>query len=185
MLSLQTEESVPTAVPWRPVVSRRIWIDLDNSPHVPFFAPIIKELENRGHSILVTARNFAQVTQLAELMHLRYTTIGQHYGKNYLLKIAGVVIRAAQLAPVIRRAQPQLAISHGSRAQLLLSSVLKLPSVLISDYEFAVTFKVIRPRWLIVPELTRTSRWHVPAENVLFYPGIKEDVCEPSFVPDP
>jgi len=25
----------------------KIWIDLDNSPHVPFFAPIIEELQKR------------------------------------------------------------------------------------------------------------------------------------------
>src|SRR2546425_1315931 len=63
---------------------KRVWIDLDNSPHVPFFAPIIKELENRGHTVFVTARDFAQVTELAELMHLRYKTIGRHYGKHKL-----------------------------------------------------------------------------------------------------
>lgn len=26
---------------------RKVWIDLDNSPHVPFFRPIIEELEAR------------------------------------------------------------------------------------------------------------------------------------------
>jgi uncharacterized protein len=26
----------------------RIWIDLDNTPHVPFFKPIIRELEQRA-----------------------------------------------------------------------------------------------------------------------------------------
>ena len=26
----------------------KIWVDLDNTPHVPFFKPIIRELEKRG-----------------------------------------------------------------------------------------------------------------------------------------
>src|ERR1700741_3512269 len=76
---------------------KTVWIDLDNSPHVPFFAPIIKELENRGHTVFLTARDFAQVTELAKLMHLRCVTIGRHYGKNILVKLAGVAIRAGQL----------------------------------------------------------------------------------------
>src|SRR4051794_7102186 len=85
----------------REAVGKKIWIDLDNSPHVPFFAPIIKELENRGHFLLVTARDFAQVTQLVELMQLRCKIIGRHYGKNTLLKMAGIAVRATQLASVV------------------------------------------------------------------------------------
>ncbi len=32
---------------------KKIWIDLDNSPHVPFFAPIIDELDRRGYSLIL------------------------------------------------------------------------------------------------------------------------------------
>jgi len=35
---------------------RIIWIDLDNSPHVPFFSPIIKRLESLGYQVRLTAR---------------------------------------------------------------------------------------------------------------------------------
>ena len=31
---------------------KRIWIDLDNSPHVPFFRPIVDELRARGYWVL-------------------------------------------------------------------------------------------------------------------------------------
>ena len=169
----------------REAVGKKIWIDLDNSPHVPFFAPIIKELESRGHFVLVTARDFAQVTQLVELMHLRCKIIGRHYGKNTLLKMAGIAVRATQLASVVLRSRPDLAVSHGSRAQLLLSSVLRVPSVDISDYEYATDFKLIRPNWMITPETIPSSRWPIPEQRVLHYPGIKEDVYVPQFTPDP
>ena len=36
---------------------RKIWIDLDNSPHVLFFKPIIEELRSLGHEIFITARD--------------------------------------------------------------------------------------------------------------------------------
>ena len=35
------------------VLPKRIWIDLDNTPHVPFFVPIIREFEHEGHSVIV------------------------------------------------------------------------------------------------------------------------------------
>jgi predicted glycosyltransferase len=164
---------------------KRVWIDLDNSPHVPFFAPIVKELEGRGHTVLVTARDFAQVAQLVELMRLRCTMIGRHYGKNTLMKLTGVAIRAGQLASVVRRVNPDLAVSHGSRAQLLLSAMLRMPSIDISDYEHATDFKVIRPTWMMVPELISRTNLGVPEDCVLSYPGIKEDVYVPQFSPNP
>ena len=44
----------------------KIWIDLDNTPHVIFFEPIIKQLKARGFPVLVTARDAFQVCELAE-----------------------------------------------------------------------------------------------------------------------
>ncbi|PYN75276.1 MAG: hypothetical protein DMD97_15190 [Candidatus Rokuibacteriota bacterium] len=42
---------------------KKIWIDLDNSPHVPFFVPIIEALRQRGYSIVLTARDSYQVRE--------------------------------------------------------------------------------------------------------------------------
>ena len=38
-----------------PSARKKIWVDLDNSPHVPFFRPIIDELRKRNYEVLVTA----------------------------------------------------------------------------------------------------------------------------------
>src|SRR5437588_12784595 len=55
--------------------SMKIWIDLDNTPHVPFFKPIVRELEKRGYTIVLTARDAFQVCELATRFGLSYTTI--------------------------------------------------------------------------------------------------------------
>ena len=34
----------------------KIWFDADNGPHVLIMKPLVRELERRGHTILVTAR---------------------------------------------------------------------------------------------------------------------------------
>lgn len=160
-----------------------IWIDLDNSPHVLFFAPIIKELENRGYKIALTARDCFQVCGLADLHALKYCRIGRHYGKHKLLKATGTIWRSFQLFKTIAKKSPILALSHGSRSQLIASKMLRVRSVTIGDYEHAQGLPFISPDILIVPELISNNiNWH--SKHVQKYPGIKEDVYVPDFEPD-
>ena len=163
----------------------KIWIDLDNTPHVPFFIPIIRELERRGHTVVLTARDAFQVCELAEKKGLRFRQIGRHYGKNPALKVAGLVVRSLQLLPFFVRQRPKLALSHGARSMNLLSNLLRVPTVLIADYEHARTAPLTHPRWTIVPEVLSPRGLPSPVKNVRYYRGIKEDVYAPDFVPDP
>ena len=75
----------------------KIWIDMDNSPHVPFFVPIIQELEQMGYSVMLTARDCFQVRDLVRLYDLPCTFVGRHYGKHKLAKVAGTCYRALRL----------------------------------------------------------------------------------------
>src|SRR5882724_1206984 len=101
----------------RTSASKKIWIDLDNSPHVPFFLPIMEELHNQGYQVLLTARNSYQVCELLHLYDLPCRVIGGHWGKNRLLKLLGTCLRAIRLLPFVAGNRPDLAVSHGSRAQ--------------------------------------------------------------------
>ena len=163
----------------------KIWIDLDNTPHVPFFIPIIRELERRGHEVVLTARDAFQVCELAEKKGLRFIKIGRHYGKNPALKVAGLAVRSLQLLPFSLRQKPGLALSHGARSMNLLANVLGVPTVLIADYEHARTAPFTHPRWTIVPEALSPRGLPSPIRNVRYYRGIKEDVYAPDFRPDP
>lgn len=170
--------------PSKVIGQRKIWIDLDNSPHVPFFSPIIEELERRGYQVFITARDCFQVCELADILGLNYKRVGRHYGKSKLLKVAGLCLRALQLVPSILREKPNLAISHGSRAQLLLSSLVGVPSIVIVDYEFVKGLGLVHPTWVMVPDVIPDSA--IKAKSPLLkYPGIKEDVYVPAFKPDP
>jgi dTDP-4-amino-4,6-dideoxygalactose transaminase/predicted glycosyltransferase len=163
----------------------KIWIDLDNSPHVPFFTPIIEELQKRGYSIALTARDCFQVRELADLFHLNYKLIGRHSGKNKIRKMAGLGFRALQLIPTVLTEKPDLAVSVCSRSQLIVSTSLGIPSLFIGDYEFATGWVLMRPTWLLCPEVIPKAAVRCPPNRILKYPGIKEDVYVPRFVPDP
>jgi predicted glycosyltransferase len=189
--SLEERASVnSTGVKLQPEVAARpqkIWIDLENSPHVPFFKPIMEELERRGHSIVLTARDCFQVCDLADLFHLQYRRIGRHYGKHTLAKVAGLGIRVLQMTPGMLLEKPDLSVSHGSRSQIVVSSLLGIPNLTIFDYEHSAWMRVFKPSWLMAPEVIADATMGgkgIPQERLLRYPGIKEDVYAPTFKPD-
>jgi len=162
---------------------KKIWIDLDNSPHVPFFKPIIKELEKRGRRVTLTVRDCFQVCGLADLHGLEYLRIGRHYGKSKLLKLVGTIYRSFQLLRCLSISEAGIALSHGSRSQILASKLMRIPSVLIADYEHSKGLKVLHPDFLIVPEVVKNAESSRHSSVTFAYPGIKEDVYVPDFVP--
>ena len=162
---------------------KKIWVDLDNSPHAPFFSPIIKELQKIGYEVFITARDCSQTCGLADLFHLPYKRIGRHYGKQKVLKVAGTVFRALQLMSGVNNEKPALALSHGSRAQMISAWMLRIPSIVIMDYEHVKGF--LNPTWIMMPEVISSNAIKYDLEHIIHYPGIKEDVYIPSFKPDP
>ena len=167
---------------------KTIWIDLENSPHVPFFKPIIEELESRGHKVALTARDCFQVCELADLFHMKYKRIGRHYGKHKLAKMVGLGLRVLQMTPRALFQRPDLCLSHGSRSQIVVASALKIPNMLIFDYEHTTWVRWMIPNFVMAPEViseASVSGKGVPKERLSRYPGIKEDVYAPSFKPNP
>ena len=172
---------------------RKVWIDLENSPHVPFFDPIIEELEKRGCEVVLTARDCFQVCELADMAGFKYKKIGHHYGKHRIAKVAGLGIRVLQMMPLIRREKPALAVSHGSRSLIALSAMLGIPSITIADYEYAdhrlaKLLGSARKKWVMTPDVVPPDIFRKDGllpDHILHYPGIKEDVYTPFFQPDP
>ena len=164
---------------------KKIWIDLDNSPHVPFFDPILKELNSRGFETILTVRDCFQTCGLADLHGLEYRRIGRHYGKNKALKVIGTLIRAVELLPIAMRNKPALSVSHGSRSQIIASWLLGIPDILIFDYEYTHGLGFIAPNWVMAPEIIPDSAINEKSDKILRYPGIKEDVYVLGFKPDP
>ncbi|HTQ95866.1 MAG TPA: DUF354 domain-containing protein [Candidatus Acidoferrum sp.] len=166
---------------------KTVWIDIDNSPHVPFFLPIIEELEKEGFKLLLTARDMYQVCDLLDFFQLRsrVKVIGGHGGKNKILKVVVNCVRAGQLLPLIAKNRPQLAVSHGSRAQVLVSKLLGIPSVMMHDYEHSTKTGFLEAEWTITPDIIPSTAMSHHGSRTLKYPGLKEDVYVPRFKADP
>ncbi len=164
---------------------RPVWIDMDNSPHVLLFAPLIRALEQRGYPVVITARDCFQVCGLAERTGLSYRKVGRHYGRHKSLKLVGLVVRALQLIPHVLSFRPALALSHGSRSQMLLAAALRMPWVVMVDYEYVQLLPLVRATKILVPEVVPPAALAKYARHVYTYPGIKEDIYVPFFRPDP
>jgi len=162
-----------------------VWIDIDNSPHVPFFLPIVEELQRRDVEIVLTARAAYQVCDLIELFSMPCKVIGRHYGKNKLMKVVGNCLRAAELVPMTIARRPDLAVSHGSRAQVLVCKSLGIPTLVMHDYEHSTKTGFIEPTWILMPDVIPDDVMSKKTERVLRYQGLKEDVYVPQFRPDP
>lgn len=168
----------------------RIWIDLANSPHVPFFRPLANEFVRRGHEVVVTARAFAETVELAEAAGLAPQVIGGHGGGKLSGKAGNLVQRALALARWARGRNLDLALSHNSYSQILAARALSLRTVTLMDYEhqpanhlaFRLASRVIVPR--AFPEAALV-RFGASAGKVRRYDGMKEDVYLADFQIDP
>jgi hypothetical protein len=79
--------------------------------------------------------------------------------------------------------EPDLAVSHGSRSQLVVSKLLGVPSVMIDDYEHSRN--MLKPTWIMTPEVIPEKSLYSVTRGFIKYHGIKEDVYVPAFTPDP
>lgn len=162
---------------------KKIWIDLDNSPHVPLFRPIIEKLEQQGYELLVTARDAYQVRELIDFYGVHATMVGKHYGKHKVFKALGTFWRAFLLIQLVRKQKPDLAVCHGSRGLLLTCTLLRIPAVALMDYEFGAELPFVKPKWLMVPSVL--SEHHMGfTSGTIQYPGFKESIYLSTFQPD-
>ena len=166
---------------------RRIWIDLENTPHVPFFIPIIRELEREGFQILLTARDFGQTKALIENAELNARIVGGEYGNATVGKAAGLFSRAFRLAWFLKGFKIDLAIGHGSRGLVLAAKMMGVRALTLYDYEAAsvtifnhMSYRVMTPE--IIP-FERLAKFKLEPSKHLTYPGLKEEVYVADFKP--
>ena len=167
----------------------RIWIDLANSPHVPFFRALIPEFVARGHQVEITARDFAQTVELAMKAGMTPHVLGGHGGGSITGKAGNLIGRAASLRKWARDRGFDLAISHNSYAHIAAAAALRIKSVTLMDYEhqpanhlaFRLASRVIVPRSFPSAEL---RKYGASTRKVKRYDGTKEDVYLADFTPD-
>lgn len=168
-----------------------VWIDLTNSPHVLFFRPIIRRLQEQGVPVTITARDFAQTLGLLELYGIPHTVIGRHGGAAVMGKLLGLARRSSSLIRFGRGKGFTIAVSHGSNDLAVAAKVLRIHSTVIHDFEgatgmhklnFRLVDKVMVPA--VIP-FDKLAALGLDRARYRPYTGIKEQVTLADFTPDP
>jgi len=168
----------------------RLWIDLANSPHVPFFKALAERFTAHGHEIEITAREFAETIPLAQAAGFAPQVVGVHGGRAVSAKAGSLVSRAWALRKWASGRRFDLAISHNSYSQILAARALRIKTVTLMDYEhqpanhlaFRFASRIIVPASFPGSSL---RRYGARVGKVRRYHGTKEDVYLAGFEPDP
>jgi predicted glycosyltransferase len=167
-----------------------VWVDCTAAAHPLVLRPIIERLEGRGHEVLVTAREYGQTLGILDRLDIPYTAVGSHGGASSLGKGRALAGRSARLARIVWERRPDLAIAHGSVDLAVVSSLCRIPSAQMQDYEFAgwqrqIAFRAARK--VLMPDsipLKRLNRIGAKERKLVRYPGLKEEYYLADFQPD-
>lgn len=159
----------------------KIWFDISNSPHINMFHGLIRQLEQDGHSIIITSRPLANTIDLLDQKGMKHQVVGKHYGKNILGKILGYPIRVFQLWDYLKGRKIDLAVSQSSFHSPLAAKLLDIPSIYTNDNEHALgNFpSFLFATKILVPErfnLNRISKISSITKKMSYYPGVKEGI---------
>ncbi len=165
---------------------KTIWFDIDNTPHVNFFKPIIKHLSS-DNKIIFSLKEFAEVRKLFEKeIGVDYVMVGKHKGGSKIMKVMGVFERTFQLLQ--RMEKFDLKISIGGDSSNLCAKLRGKKSITFDDNETA-------PNWRYSP-FSDFGFWPsaIPMEVIAKqgfkkskthrYEGFKEDIYIADYVPD-
>jgi uncharacterized protein len=159
----------------------RVWIDFANSPHVATFEPLVAALRDRGDDVVLTARDHAQTRELAEDAFGVVTVIGGESPGGRVSKAWSIASRSAALRRFARAETPDVALSHGSYAQVIAARSARLPTVTMMDYEYQpanhLSFRLAQR--VVVPEVFPESAlrtFGARPTKVVRYPGFKEEL---------
>src|SRR3972149_528013 len=103
-----------------------IWIDITNLPHVPFFREFINKNE-----VLVTTREFGNLTSLLDSNGIDYVVVGRHGGREPMDKLLESSRRVEELTKVVSGHGVELAIAKHSVEGRGHSYNLNIPNIFI------------------------------------------------------
>jgi hypothetical protein len=154
---------------------------LSNSPHINLFREMIRDLEGRGHEVLISCRPLANTVDLLKLHGLEFEIVGEHYGAGLWNKALGYPIRVWQLREWAKTLGIDVAISQSSFHSPAAGKLVGARAIYMNDNEHAlgnIPAFVFADR-ILVPECmaaAKLRRQLARASKVVRYPGVKEGI---------
>ena len=171
-------------------MAMRIWVDITDASHVVFFAPIVRRLEDAGHTVTTTARRFAGADLVLRRHGLGGVLTTGHRGGGRSTRGVGLVNRTARLLG--SASSGRVAVAAGSHASdfALAAWTLGIPQLTFLDDERLRRGNAVNVRLVdevAVPEAVppaALANLGAPPEKLFRYPGFKEEYYLYDFSPD-
>lgn len=114
-----------------------ILIDINHPAHVHYFKYFIREMQKRGHKILITATEKEITYQLLETYHFDFIKLGAH-SRNIVKKIINLPVTVMSIYLVSRNFKPDLFLGFGSIRAAHTAAILRKPSINFEDTEDSI-----------------------------------------------
>lgn len=113
----------------------KLMVDIGHPAHVHFFKNMIWELERKGFSIKITAKQKENAQQLLDIYGFKYSAY--KYQSGLLRKAYGVIKNDLLLYKIAKKFKPDALISMSSPYAAHVSRVLGKPHIAFTDTEYA------------------------------------------------
>lgn len=142
----------------------RLWFDLVTPKQLLFFRPVVDRLTRDGHQVLVTARRYREVEQLASMLGMELVFVGSRGGKDLREQLERSLERMQQLLPMVVGFSPDVSVSVASSDCARVSFGLRVKHVAVNDSPHSlVAGRLSLPlsHHLMTPWIIPFSAWSV------------------------
>lgn len=136
----------------------KVWFDILTPKQVMFFKHAAETLRQSGHDVLCTSREYREAVELARIKGTELAIVGRHGGADRYDKLVAGVRRIEELAGLVKKFGPDVAVTFSSPEGARVAFGLGIPHIGFNDSPHAEA--VAR---LTVPLMSRLlCPWVIP-----------------------
>jgi predicted glycosyltransferase len=156
----------------------RIWIDVLTPKQANLFSVLARRFREQGHEVFLTTRNYREVQQLLRIRGIPATVVGRHGAGDLLAKLVESSKRITELATIVAKETPDLAVSFCSPEAARTSFGLGVPHYAICDSphaEAVCRLSLPLSKKLFAPKVIPKSAWRkypVALSDIIQYDAI-------------
>jgi len=134
----------------------KIWIDVLTPKQALFFTPLVQDLSGRGHEVILTTREYAEVEVVLRMLDLESEVVGRHGGGTLSGKLEASAERVLKLARYVEEKTPDVAICFASPECARVAFGFNIPLFCVNDS----------------PHSEKVAKLTIPLASMLFTPWV-------------
>ena len=159
----------------------KIWFDILTPKQLLFFEPMIRRFQ-KNHHVILTSRNYREVSQLAKLRKLNLKSVGKHGGVEKFDKLEASTNRISQLSRIIKNQSPDIVVSFCSPEASRVAYGLGIKHIAFSDSphaEAVMRLSIPLVQKLLIPWIIPKNefiKFGIDKENIIQYKAIDASI---------